>query len=80
MRALLKDRRYGFDLERAIYLTVLHRLFAPGSDRAAERWRESYLLPGTEALGLHQLYRAMAFLGEEEPESPGQKPPAGGPC
>ena len=65
LRALLKARRYGFDLERAIHLTVVHRLFAPGSDRAAERWRESYRLPGTETLGLHQLYRAMAFLGEE---------------
>jgi hypothetical protein len=39
LRALLKGRRYGFELERAIYLTVLHRLFAHGSDRAAERWR-----------------------------------------
>src|SRR2546421_10320771 len=65
LHALLKGRRYGFDLERALYLTVLHRLFAPGSDRAAERWRENYLLPGTEALELHQLYRAMVFLGEE---------------
>jgi hypothetical protein len=34
-----------------------------GSDRAAERWREDYLLPGTEELNLHHLYRAMAFLG-----------------
>jgi hypothetical protein len=64
LRALLKGRRFEFDLERAIYLTVLHRLFASGSDRAAERWREDYLLPGTEGLGLHHLYRAMAFLGE----------------
>jgi transposase len=43
---------------------VLHRLFASGSDRAAERWREDYLIPGTEGLELHHLYRAMAFLGE----------------
>jgi hypothetical protein len=40
----------------------LHRLFASGSDRAAERWREDYLIPGTEGLELHHLYRAMAFL------------------
>ncbi|MBV9490027.1 MAG: IS1634 family transposase, partial [Verrucomicrobia bacterium] len=60
-------RQFEFDLERAIYLTVLHRLFASGSDRAAERWREDYLLPGTEGLGLHHLYRAMAFLGEPLP-------------
>jgi transposase len=69
LRTLLKGRRYGFDVERALYLTVLHRLFASGSDRAAERWRENYLIPGTETLELHRLYRAMAFLGEEsEPQ------------
>src|ERR1700737_623646 len=64
LHSVLKARQYEFDLERAIYLTVLHRLFASGSDRAAERWREDYLIPGTEGLELHHLYRAMAFLGE----------------
>ena len=64
LRSILKERHYEFDVERAIYLTVLHRLFASGSDRAAERWREDYLIPGTEGLELHHLYRAMAFLGE----------------
>ena len=52
-------------MERAVYLTVLHRLFASGSDRAAERWRECYRIPGTEDLALQHLYRAMAWLGEE---------------
>jgi hypothetical protein len=64
LRLLLKARHYEFDVERAIYLTVLHRLFASGSDRAAERWREDYLIPGSEGLELHHLYRAMAFLGD----------------
>jgi len=64
LRSVLKPRQYEFDVERAIYLTVLHRLFASGSDRAAERWREDYLIPGTEGLELHHLYRAMAFLGD----------------
>ena len=70
--SLLKARDYEFDVERAIYLSVLHRLFASGSDRAAERWREDYLIPGTEGLELHHLYRAMAFLGDaiEELEKP----------
>jgi transposase len=72
VQSLLQARRYEFDVERASYLTVLHRLFASGSDRAAERWRENYLIPGTEALNLHHLYRAMAFLGQEI-ESKGQK-------
>jgi len=72
IQSLLQARRYDFDVERAVYLTVLHRLFASGSDRAAERWREDYLIAGTEALDLHHLYRAMAFLGQEiEPK--GQK-------
>jgi hypothetical protein len=68
---LLAERRYEFDVERAVYLTVLHRLFASGSDRAAERWREAYRIAGAEALELHHLYRAMAFLGEPLPQGPG---------
>ena len=35
---LAGQRRFGFSLERAVFVTVLHRLFAPGSDRAAEKW------------------------------------------
>jgi transposase len=35
-----------------------------GSDRAAEQWRGDYRIAGTEALQLHHLYRAMAWLGE----------------
>ncbi len=67
LRTLLKSRRFGFDVERAVYLTVLHRLCVSGSDRAAEKWRRDYRIPGTESLELHQLYRAMAFLGDELP-------------
>jgi hypothetical protein len=69
----LESRRYEFDVERAIYLTVVHRLFASGSDRAAERWREAYRLPGTEKMDLHHLYRAMAFLGEALKDQPGPR-------
>lgn len=72
LRSILKARQFEFDVERAIYLTVLHRLFASGSDRAAERWRDDYLIPGSEGLELHHLYRAMAFLGDaiEQLEKP----------
>lgn len=70
LQGLLEERRYEFDVERAIYLTTLHRLFASGSDRAAERWSENYRIPGTEGLNLHHLYRAMAFLGEPLSEGP----------
>jgi hypothetical protein len=65
---LLQGRRYEFDVERAIYLTVLHRLAISGSDRAAERWRADYRIAGTGELSVHHLYRAMAFLGEPLPE------------
>src|SRR5450759_4618280 len=65
---LLEGRRFEFDVERAVFLTVLHRLFAPGSDRAADKWRIDYQIEGCEPLQLHHLYRAMAWLGEELPK------------
>jgi hypothetical protein len=36
LAALLKGRRFEFSVERAIFLTVLHRLFAPGRPRRRE--------------------------------------------
>jgi len=72
-RAVIEElssaRKHGFALERAVFLTVLHRLFAGGSDRAAERWREDYRIAGSDGLELHHLYRAMAWLGEELPQN-----------
>lgn len=65
IEGLLADRRFVFDVERAVFLTVLHRLFVSGSDRFCERWRWDYAIEGTEELWLHQLYRAMGWLGEE---------------
>ncbi|HMB02402.1 MAG TPA: IS1634 family transposase, partial [Isosphaeraceae bacterium] len=67
--AQLRDgRRFEFDVERAVFLTVLHRLFAPGSDRAADKWRADYQIDGCELLQLYHLDRAMAWLGEELPD------------
>jgi hypothetical protein len=65
---LAGKRKHGFALERAVFLTVLHRLFVSGSDCAADRWRENYAIADVEGLDLHHLYRAMAWLGEELPE------------
>lgn len=62
---LLAHRKFEFDVERAIFLTVLHRLFTSGSDRSCEKWRRDYVIEGVEGLDLHHLYRAMTFLGEE---------------
>lgn len=65
IRRLLAERMFGFDVERAIFLTVLHRLFVSGSDRSCSRWHRDYVIDGVALLSLHHLYRAMAFLGEE---------------
>jgi len=79
-RAVIGDlagaRGHKFALERAVFLTVLHRLFVSGSDRAADRWREDYAITGVAGLDLHHLYRAMAWLGEELPakEQDGRTP------
>jgi hypothetical protein len=64
---LLADREFEFPVERAVFLTVLHRLMVSGSDRACEQWREDYRIDGVDDLHLHHLYRAMAWLGEELP-------------
>jgi hypothetical protein len=63
---LLKERQFEFPVERAIYLTVLHRLFQSGSDRAAERWMRDVIVPGSDDLQLHHFYRAMRWLGENK--------------
>jgi hypothetical protein len=79
-RAVIEDlaaeRGFGFALERACFLTVLHRLMVSGSDRAADAWREDYWIEGTEELALHHLYRTMGWLGEELPpaEQAGRTP------
>lgn len=66
---LLAGRRFEFAVERAVFLTVLHRLMVSGSDRACEHWREDYRIDGVDELELHHLYRAMNWLGEELPQS-----------
>jgi hypothetical protein len=79
-RAVIEElagtRKHGFPLERAVFMTVLHRLMGGGSDRAADRWRNDYRIAGADALELHHLYRAMAWLGEELPaaEQAGRTP------
>jgi len=71
---ILAGRRFKFDVERAIFLTVLHRLMVSGSDRFCEKWCRDYHIEGTENLDLHHLYRAMAFLGEELKDQKGATP------
>lgn len=73
---LLQERQFGFAVERAVFASVLHRLFVSGSDRACERWMADYAIAGAGDLRLHQFYRAMAWLGEEtEPAGSGDLAP-----
>ena len=69
LNELLSERKFEFEIERAVFLTVPHRLFDPGSDRAAEKWKSDYAIAGAQALSLHHLYRAMAWLGSPLSES-----------
>ena len=74
VRKLLATRHHRFDVERAVFMTVLHRLMVSGSDRSALQWRRDQAIDGTEALDLQHLYRAMGWLGEalgeREPDAP----------
>ena len=74
IQAHLAERKFGFDVERAIFLTVLHRLFVSGSDRYCDKWHRDYVINGVDDLRLHHFYRALAFLGEELENQEGKTP------
>jgi len=76
LHGLLAERTFGFSVERVVFLTVLHRLFASGSDRAAEKWKTDYAIDGVEELALHHLYRSMAWLGQPLPPEDQEDVPA----
>ena len=62
---LVAGRGFGFEVERAVFVAVLHRLMVSGSDRSCVHWMTDYAIPGADGLALHRFYRAMAWLGEE---------------
>jgi transposase len=64
MNRLCQSRKHQINIERALFLTVLHRLMVSGSDRQCERWRRDFQIEGSDSLELHHFYRAMAFVGE----------------
>ena len=73
VRKLLATRHHHF-VERAVFMTVLHRLMVSGSDRSALQWRRDQAIDGTAGLELQHLYRAMGWLGEAlddpDPDAP----------
>ena len=62
----LKGRKFSFPVERVVFGSVLHRLFEAGSDRQCYRFLRDVWVPELGEVGLHHLYRAMGFLGEEK--------------
>ena len=50
---------------------------ASGSDRACNAWLDAYSIESVGTLDLHQLYRAMAWLGEELEDQSGATRAAG---
>lgn len=67
LQELLRERHFAFAVERAIFLSVLHRICCGGSDRHSHQWKEDYEMAGVSLLSLHHSYRAMAWLGQAEP-------------
>ena len=57
-------KRFGFDMERALFAMVANRACAPASKLYChEQWlKEDVRIAGAEGLGLQHLYRAMDFL------------------
>ena len=47
---LLQDRGFEFAVERAVFASVLHRLFVSGSDRSCDKWMADYQIAGIAGL------------------------------
>lgn len=54
--------RYQFDVERAVFYTVLHRLTERGSDLAASKWQAGVYDPAPGEITYHHFLRAMSYL------------------
>jgi transposase len=74
LKDLLAQRLFSFDVERVLFLAVLHRLMVSGSDRSCDKWRRGYTIRGMGDVSGHHFYRAMAFLGEEVDDQEGATP------
>ena len=64
IRRQIRGRRFGFNVERAVFAMVANRTLAPCSKLYCyEQWlREDIRIDGTDKLELQHLYRAMDFM------------------
>jgi hypothetical protein len=63
---LAAGRKFGFDPERVAFALALQRLCEPGSDLQGSEWLKD--IEGLPEIGLHQMYRAVAWLAEVREE------------
>lgn len=68
IRGLQQRKRVEFDLEQALFYTVLHRLSAPGSDLQASSWVERVYDSSRAQLRYHHFLRAMGHAAELKEE------------
>lgn len=61
-----EERKFSFNLERALYFSVLQRLFNPSSDRQEYILKRDYEIEGIRELKLHHIYRAIEWLGKNK--------------
>jgi hypothetical protein len=59
---LKRRSKCEFDVERAIFYTVLHRLTDPGSDLKTSKWLDDLYDPEGAKMGYQHLLRAMGYL------------------
>ena len=64
VRELTRGRKYGFDVERAVFALALQRLCRPGSDLQGSGWVKTMEGRGLGEIELQHLYRATGFLAE----------------
>jgi hypothetical protein len=64
LRKLAQDRKFEFDLERAVFAMALQRLCAPGSHLAGSEWVKTVAALGFEGLALQHFYRTAGFLSQ----------------
>lgn len=60
--SLGQERKFLFDLERAVFALALQRLCEPGSDLQGSHWLQTVECPGMDQIQLQHLYRATGFL------------------
>ena len=59
---LATNRRFRYDIERAVFALAIQRLCQPGSDLQGSHWLQTVECDGFKGLALQHLYRTTGFL------------------